>query len=236
MSKMRLVSSTAAAVAILAAAGWLVTTAFPLAAEVADSPGVSVDLGGATLLHRPPVLYPEAARKKGIQGTVMVQAKLDDSAAVSDAQVLSGPDELRKEALQSVLNWHFSADSAGSTRVVSISFQTDATQAPPPGTPPARTQTGIRIGGNVQSAKLILQPAPTYPPLAKQARIQGVVRLHAFIAKDGTVEDLSVVSGHPLLVPSAIEAVRQWVYAPTYVNGSAVEVETEIDVNYTLAQ
>ena len=235
MSKTRLISSLAAALGVLVAACWLVTSTFPLAADSADSPGITVDLGGATLLHRPPVLYPEAARKLGIQGTVVVQLKLDSSAEVSDALVVSGPDELRKEALRSVLNWHFAADAAGTTRVVSISFQADAAQtAPAPPVPPRPLQK-IQVGGNVQSTKLILQPRPVYPPLAKQARIQGVVKLHALIAVDGTIADLSVIGGHPLLVPSALEAVRQWVYSPTYLNGNPTEVETEIDVNYTLA-
>jgi TonB family protein len=236
MSKTRLISSLAAALGVLVAACWLVTATFPLAADSADSPGISVDLGGATLLHRPPVLYPEAARKLGIQGTVVVQLKLDSSAEVSDALVVSGPDELRKEALRSVLNWHFAADAAGTTRVVSISFQADAAQtAPAPPVPPRPLQK-IQVGGNVQSTKLIVQPKPAYPPDAKQARLQGVVKLHAIIGVDGAIENLSVISGHPLLVPSALEAVRQWVYSPTYLNGNPTEVETEIDVNYTLAK
>jgi protein TonB len=103
---------------------------------------------------------------------------------------------------------------------------------PPPKATPAR----IRVGGNVQQAKLIRQPRPAYPPLAKQARIQGVVHLSAIIAKDGTIQKLEVISGHPLLVPAALEAVKQWVYQPTLLNGEPVEVITQIDVNFTLSQ
>ena len=112
--------------------------------------------------------------------------------------------------------------------------------APPP--PPVKeapkpvTPKSIRVGGNVQAAKLIRQPKPTYPPLAKQARIQGTVRFNAVIGKDGTIQNLTLVSGHPLLIPSAQEAVRQWVYQPTTLNGEPVEVVTTIDVNYTLSQ
>ena len=72
--------------------------------------------------------------------------------------------------------------------------------------------------------------------LAKQARIQGVVRLNAIIGKDGTIQNLTVATGHPLLVPAALEAVKQWVYRPTLLNGEAVEVVTQIDVNFTLSQ
>jgi len=83
---------------------------------------------------------------------------------------------------------------------------------------------------------LIAQPRPMYPPLAKQARIQGVVELNAVIGKDGTVGSLSVVKGHPLLVQAAIDAVKQWRYKPTLLNGEPVEVQTTIDVNFTLSQ
>jgi len=88
----------------------------------------------------------------------------------------------------------------------------------------------------VQQAKLIRQVKPVYPPLARQARIQGTVRLTAIIARDGTIQELQVVSGHPLLVPAALEAVKQWVYQPTLLNGEPVEVITQIDVNFTLSQ
>jgi periplasmic protein TonB len=112
--------------------------------------------------------------------------------------------------------------------------------APPP--PPVKeapkpvTPKSIRVGGNVQAAKLIRQPKPQYPPLAKQARIQGTVRFNAVIGRDGQIANLTLASGHPLLVPAATEAVRQWVYQPTTLNGEPVEVVTQIDVNFTLSQ
>jgi protein TonB len=107
---------------------------------------------------------------------------------------------------------------------------------PPPAAPKPVALQRIRVGGNVQQAKLIRQPKPIYPPLAKQARISGVVKLNAIIGKDGTIQNLTVASGHPLLVPAAMEAVKQWVYAPTLLNGEPVEVVTQIDVNFTLSQ
>jgi protein TonB len=111
--------------------------------------------------------------------------------------------------------------------------------APPPPPPPVekkQTVQRIRVGGQVQQANLIRQPKPIYPPLAKQARIQGVVRFEAIIGKDGTIQNLKLVSGHPLLVPAATEAVKQWLYRPTLLNGEPVEVATVIDVNFTLSQ
>jgi TonB family protein len=91
-----------------------------------DEPGVRIDLGGASLIHRDEVEYPEAAIRKGIQGTVVVEATLDAAGTVSDARVLSGPQELRKAALESVLQWHFTHDAAGGTRQVGIAFQLPA--------------------------------------------------------------------------------------------------------------
>jgi protein TonB len=75
-----------------------------------------------------------------------------------------------------------------------------------------------------------------YPPLARQTRISGTVRLHAIIAKDGTVQQLEVLSGHPLLVQAALDAVRQWRYQPTLLNGEPVEVDTTVDVIFSLNQ
>jgi protein TonB len=92
----------------------------------------------------------------------------------------------------------------------------------------------IRVGGNVQSANLLSKVTPVYPPMAKQARIQGTVSLTATIGLDGHVQNLQVISGHPLLVPAALEAVKQWVYKPTLLNNQPVSVITQIDVNFTL--
>jgi protein TonB len=100
--------------------------------------------------------------------------------------------------------------------------------------PPKATPQRIRQGGNVQQAKLINQVRPVYPPLARQARISGTVRLQAIIAKDGTIMQLEMLSGHPLLVQAALDAVRQWRYQPTLLNGEPVEVVTTVDVVFTL--
>ena len=126
MSKTRLISRLAIGLAILLTAGWLVTQTLPLAAApqvVNDAPGVSVDIGGATLMHRAPVSYPEAARRKGVQGSVVLEATLDASGNVSDARVITGPTELRRAALDSVLQWHFANGAAGAIRQVTIGFQ-----------------------------------------------------------------------------------------------------------------
>jgi protein TonB len=104
--------------------------------------------------------------------------------------------------------------------------------APPP--PPKAAPSRIKLGGQVQAAKIVAQPQPLYPALARQARIQGNVVLHAIIDKDGRVGQLEVVSGHPLLVQSALDAVKQWRYQPTQLNGDPVEVDTTITVSFVL--
>jgi periplasmic protein TonB len=101
---------------------------------------------------------------------------------------------------------------------------------PPPKAAPSR----IRVGGNVAAAKLIRQVTPVYPAIAKTAHISGTVVLHAIISKDGSIQELTYVSGPPLLMRNAMDAVRQWRYNPTLLNGEPVEVDTTISVVFTL--
>jgi TonB family protein len=307
---------------------------------VADGPGVVVE-PGAKILHRSPVFFPSGVTTTG---TVVVESSVSAKGEVTDARVVSGPEELRNAALSSILNWHFSPDGLPPTVQTSIRFETaprasaastvrasappvqsnltvrvidmselsdelaDKVRASLPvrvgdqfsnedlarvraalkevdghltiairtnapdafltimlrpselrgvvGVPGLLMQEGrvvstpapadfpaaadgmqrIRVGGNVESNNLTRKVTPLYPPLAKQARIQGTVRFNALIGADGSVLSLQLVEGHPLLVPSAQQAVSQWLYKPTLLNGTAVEVVTQIDVNYTLSQ
>ncbi len=410
MSKKRLVMGQVAALCTMAVACWFITSVVPLHAQaqmMVDGPGVSVNMNGSQLMHRTPVSYPVDALMKGVEGTVVVQVRLDANGEVIDDAILSGPDDLRKGVQQAVLNWHFDKSAGGATRVVNIDFvkpvganspvpasvqaQVPIAPARPapggrggagptpavvqqsnpalenfmlnqlselkkkqadgsdpagtallnemqkklqelaaaqqmqsrkfgnivvaglsdstrdqliaqipfrPGDPwsyelavksievakafdshlaasfatmgnntselritapqtviasgapgqmmgsliPAATQFSgnatngpQRIGGNVQAANLLSAVKPVYPPLAKMARQQGTVKFEATIAKEGYIEDLKVISGPPLLIPAALEAVKQWQYKPTLLNGNAVEVLTTIDVNFTLS-
>ena len=299
------------------------------AQTVTDAPGVTVTLNGSTVLHRTGVIYPLALRQKGVQGTVLVEVTLDAKGNVSDARVLSGPAELRRTSLESVVSWH-TEDAANSSRQVGLRFELpgEATRAergsdfnpalvvlpPAPAGPlgrriqmievrgisndarnallarlPARegevlsqelaeatvqavqdfdehlrvgfagapngesaieiALTGyrsdpspslpsvvnrIRIGSSLLQSKLKSAQPPGYPALARQARVEGVVKLNVVVGKDGSVQNLSVVSGHPLLIPAAIEAVKRWTYEPTAINGSPTDVESEVDVKFAL--
>ncbi|HEX4592639.1 MAG TPA: M56 family metallopeptidase [Bryobacteraceae bacterium] len=309
MSRLRLSWSLATFVAALALAGWLGVRSFPLQAapqEKLDASGVSVDQSGLTLLHRVPVAYPREAKEKGIEGDILVELNLAATGAVSDARILTGPEELRKAVLESVLEWHYANDAQLPTKTqVTIKFRltqaTPAVASPMPsvdGTTTVKqiivqvpeslkqkianrislregdpiTQTSIsdlvaavrevdehltvraeggvitivlgssmppqriRVGGNVQQANLIQKVQPHYPLQAKQEHVQGKVEFRVLIGKDGYVQNLELISGKPVLVEAAKEAVAQWVYKPTLLNGQPVEVLTQVDVNFTLTQ
>ena len=105
----------------------------------------------------------------------------------------------------------------------------------PVAVPKVATPQRVRVSQGVSAGLLVRRVQPNYPPLARQARIQGTVVLHAVISKDGSIEGLTLVSGHPMLAPAAIEAVKQWKYKPYLLNGEPVEVDTEVFVNFTLS-
>jgi len=109
---------------------------------------------------------------------------------------------------------------------------------PPPKVVPAAAPSEpkqIIVGGEVEAAMLLQQVRPVYPAMARSARIAGSVRLKAVIGTDGRIKNLVAVSGHPMLVDAAMNAVRQWVYKPTVLDGMLVEVNTEIIVRFGLA-
>ena len=113
-------------------------------------------------------------------------------------------------------------------------------EPPPPAKPvvvtPAPPRRPIRVSAGVEAARRINFVLPVYPPMARAVRIQGTVELIGVIAKDGSIESLRVVSGHPLLVQAALDAVRQWRYRPTMLSGEPVEVIAPITVTFTLQQ
>jgi protein TonB len=108
---------------------------------------------------------------------------------------------------------------------------TTATIVPPPPKPVSHPP---RIS-HMMEGNLIYKVQPVYPPLARSARIQGSVLLRAIISRSGTIENLNVISGHPMLVGAAIDAVRQWRYRPYVLNDEPVEVETQVTVNFSLS-
>jgi TonB family protein len=96
--------------------------------------------------------------------------------------------------------------------------------------PPMR----VRIGGAIAARNLINRKQPAYPEAARQARVQGTVKMHVVLAQDGSVKAIEIVSGDPLLQQAAMDAVKQWRYKPFLLNGQPVEVDTEVDVIFEL--
>lgn len=165
ISRTRLVCVAGVAAVALAAACWMATGAFPLSAApqvVNDAAGVAVNLNGTPLMHRASVPYPAEALAKGVEGTVVVQVKLDANGEVSDATVLSGPDELRKAVLQSVLTWHFEKSAASTARTVNVDFVKPAVTAAPRGGSGGRG--GGILGGIVGGLPTAAPPPPPPPP------------------------------------------------------------------------
>jgi len=105
----------------------------------------------------------------------------------------------------------------------------------PMAVPKVATPQRVRVSQGVTQGLVLHKVQPAYPPLARTARVQGSVVLAAIIGKDGTIQNLHVVSGHPLLTQAALEAVKQWRYRPYILNGEPVEVDTQVTVNFTLS-
>lgn len=144
-----------------------------------DPLGVTVDLNGATLMHRSPVLYPMNARVANIQGAVTAQVRLDVKGNVIDAIILSGPDELRATVLQSVLTWHFASDSANATRQVTVTFTIPKGNrtfrfATPPSTAPAAEIGGISTPGGMDQTKLPVHVGDILTPELRDSLIKAV--------------------------------------------------------------
>jgi TonB family protein len=180
-----------------------------------------------------------------LQKAIEIDPQYDDAMAYLNllyrqlADGVDTPEEYRKNIADADLWVQRALETKKAKAAAGIPPNRNMVAAPPPppaGPSPQLLPGQIRVGGNIQAEKLIEKPIPPYPPLAKQARIQGVVRFNAVIGRDGTVVNLTLVSGHPLFVPNATEAVRQWKYQPTLLNGQPVEVVTQIDVSFTLTE
>jgi protein TonB len=133
-----------------------------------------------------------------------------------------------------------SIDGNGPGSLDGIGMPGGTTPAPPTIRPPAvKNPPGPHLllrTSEVQAAALVYRVDPAYPEIAKQMRLAGIVQLHAVIATDGHVRRLELISGHPILAEAAKQAVQQWRYRPTILNGEPVEVETTVIVNFVLSK
>src|SRR5208282_4669140 len=208
-------------------------------------------------------IYPPLALQTHVQGSVILIVVVNSSGDVENLAPITGPPMLVEAATEAVKQWKYrpyllNGEAVEVQTTVRINFAlsgdddargsvTDApvetstggdvigvvAPAPPPGSPlPKR----IRVSSGVAQGLLLSRVQPEYPADARESRIQGVVVLQATIDKEGNIVQLELVSGHPMLAPAAIEAVKQWKYKPYLLNGEPIEVETQIQVNFTLSE
>jgi len=111
-----------------------------------------------------------------------------------------------------------------------------STAAKPVAAPPPVKSAPIRVGGRVKAPRAIFQVPPAYPPLARQARIEGQVQIDAVLDENGSVVEMKVVSGPALLYQAALEALRKWKYEPTYLNDQPIAVQLIVTVTFVLSQ
>ncbi|HME37197.1 MAG TPA: energy transducer TonB [Candidatus Sulfotelmatobacter sp.] len=218
------------------------------------------------LTKRVAPVYPPLARQARIQGTVILKVRISKSGDVVNLQLVSGHPMLAPAAIEAVKQWKYSpyllnGDPVEVETNVAVNFTISDKPAPASGDAPegakasesgggfsgiisphleqAPTSTvpqRIRVSSGVAHGLLVSKVNPQYPEEARQQRIQGVVILQAIIDKEGNVANLQLISGHPILAPAAMEAVKQWKYRPYLLNGTAVVVDTQVQVNFTLTQ
>jgi len=216
---------------------------------------------GLTITKAAPV-YPPLARQAQVQGSVILKVQISKSGDVVNIQLVSGHPLLAPAAIDAVKQWKYKPYLLNGNPVevetqVTLNFTLADKPAPasvagdvpgpvPPGeeggsalgnpvdqTHPAPPQR-VRISSGVAQGLLVTKVPPQYPQEAKDQRIQGAVVMKVTVDQEGNVENIQLVSGHPLLAPPAIEAVKQWKYKPYLLNGTPVEVETQVQVNFTL--
>jgi TonB family protein len=200
-------------------------------------------------------VYPPLARQARIQGTVILQAIISKTGDVENISLISGHPMLAPAAVEAVKQWKYKpyllngepvevetqvqvnfvlSDKplqGGTAQSVGNTSPDTAESASQNTTPPQR----IRVSAGVIQGLLIKRVMPEYPPEAKEQQIQGVVILQVTIDKEGSVADAKLISGHPMLVQAAIDAVKQWKYRPYLLNGEPLIVESQVKVNFTLA-
>jgi TonB family protein len=220
----------------------------PTAPPAAPPPPDSTKLV-VTKLVKP--AYPPAAVPDKRQGQVIVRIVVSETGDVETAEVISGNPVLANAAVDAAKQWKFKPYIRNGQPVkaavkLPFDFAPPADGAPPaaqtiilaaPTAPASLARTSrIRVSSGVMQGLLIHKVEPTYPSQALHDRVQGSVILRALISKEGTIEDLQVISGDPLLTGAAIDAVKQWRYRPYILNGDPVEIDTTIIVNFTLSQ
>jgi len=215
------------------------------------------------LMKRVPPVYPPLARQARIQGTVILKVRISKSGDVANVQLVSGHPMLAPAAIEAVKQWKYdpyllNGDPIEVDTNVAVNFTLSDTppsagDAPegskasesggafsgiisphPEQAAPSTVPQRVRVSAGVAQGLLVSKVNPIYPQEAKDAHLQGSVILQVIVDKEGNVAKIQLISGHPMLAPAAIEAVKQWKYRPYLLNGNPVEVDTQVTVNFTL--
>ncbi len=213
-----------------------VSLVFGLSAAAQEPKEVSGREQSRKIISQVKPVYPPDAKAAGVQGTVRLEAVIGTEGKVQKIRTVSGPPELIPSALEAVKQWVYEPtvlNGAPVAVITQIDVNYTLTSGP---AAVAEAKSPMEVSGSQQQLTLVDKVRPTYPPEAKAAGIEGLVRLEAVIGADGGVKAIRTVSGPPELIDSALDAVRQWTYQPTLLNGAPVEVVTQIDVNYTLSR
>lgn len=180
--------------------------------------------------------YPEAAGKEHLRGVVAIDVQVDKEGAVAQVEVLAGNPVLAGAAVRAVRKWKYRPVTVGGSPIVvngNVLFTFDPADKPP-----------VREGGkwpfpivacSASQGPLLSWVEPKYPRMAKIAHVTGDVVLDIVIDKEGSVADMKVVSGHPLLVQSALDAVKQWRYRPYLISGTPIAVQGRVALKFHMS-
>jgi len=182
-------------------------------------------------------IYPKAGVKEQPGGVVAMDVKVDTAGAVSHVKVLSGDPVLARAAEQAVGKWKYHPVTVGQHAIAvngNVLLTFDPAKNPPVREGGEWPFRAVTCSGTQE--QLLHRVEPEYPKVAKAAHVQGDVVLDILIDKEGKVSDLKVVSGHPLLIQSAMDAVRQWRYRPYIIGGEPVAVDGRVTVKFQIPE
>ena len=186
-------------------------------------------------------IYPAAAREKNIEGEVIAAILVSETGDVESTKVLKGNPILAAAADEAMEKWKFRPLLKDGKPVAVIaratfSFSGNQEKVIPNIDMPAEFPQRVKVTEDVGNGFVLKHVNPEYPPMARQGKIMGTVLLDVIISKEGKVTDVTLTSGHPMLAPAAIDAVRQWQYRPYLVMGRPVEMDTQVKVNFSIYQ
>jgi TonB family protein len=220
--------------AVLALFFSLAQGALAQSVSLSGNGAASSGCGAANLAYHPMV-------PSNTDPVVVLSVRINKSGDVHDVQVVSGPSALTETAIKAAKRWKYDwvngTPSERTTLAVTLKEGAapkvqEVMQAGVPGCIPFPAR--IRVSQNFMASRLLSRVEPVYPPEAKNEHVAGIVVLRATIDKGGSVNKAENVSGPPALVPAAMDAVKQWKYEPYLIGGESVEVETTVEVSFTL--